>query len=48
MGFVGRRRCNLNNHANPPNKGLFSWQNLWQNATVAVSLLFGKYCPIMV
>jgi hypothetical protein len=29
-------------------KGLFSWQNFWRNATVAVSLLFGKYCPIMV
>jgi hypothetical protein len=29
-------------------KGLFSWQNFWRNATVAVSLLFGKYCSIMV
>jgi chromosome segregation ATPase len=29
------------------NEGLFSWQNFWRNATVAVSLLFGKYCPIM-
>jgi hypothetical protein len=29
-------------------KGLFSWQNFWRNATVAVSLLFDKYCPIMV
>jgi hypothetical protein len=27
---------------------LFSWQNFWRNATVAVSLLFGKYCPIIV
>jgi hypothetical protein len=27
---------------------LFSWQNFWQNTTVAVSLLFGKYCPIIV
>jgi hypothetical protein len=29
-------------------KGLFSWQNFWRNATVAVSLLFGKYCLIIV
>jgi hypothetical protein len=29
-------------------KGLFSWQIFWRNVTVAVSLLFGKYCPIMV
>jgi hypothetical protein len=29
-------------------EGLFSWQIFWRNATVAVSLLFGKYCPIMV
>jgi hypothetical protein len=27
---------------------LFSWQNFWRNATVAVSLLFGKYYPIIV
>jgi hypothetical protein len=26
----------------------FRCQNFWQNATVAFSLLFGKYCPIMV
>jgi hypothetical protein len=26
----------------------FSCQIFWQNATVAFSLLFGKYCPIMV
>jgi hypothetical protein len=29
-------------------KGLFSWQNFQRNVTVAVSLLFGKYCLIMV
>jgi hypothetical protein len=29
-------------------RGLFSWQNFWRNAIVAVSLLFGKYYPIMV
>jgi hypothetical protein len=23
-------------------KALFSWQNFWQNATVALSLLFGN------
>jgi hypothetical protein len=28
--------------------GCLVWQNFWRNATVAVSLLFGKYCPIMV
>jgi hypothetical protein len=27
---------------------LFSWQKFWRNAIVAVSLLFGKYCPIIV
>jgi hypothetical protein len=41
---------NLEAKAPNPNKtqGLFGWQNFWRNATVAVSLLFGKYCPIMV
>jgi hypothetical protein len=30
------------------NRGLFSWQNFWRNATVSVSLLFDKYCLIMI
>jgi hypothetical protein len=29
-------------------KRLFSWQKFWRNDTVTVSLLFGKYCPIIV
>jgi hypothetical protein len=31
-----------------PSQGLFTSQKFWRNATVAVSLLFGKYCLIMV
>jgi hypothetical protein len=29
-------------------KAPFGCQNFWQNTTVAFSLLFVKYCPIMV
>jgi hypothetical protein len=33
---------------NSTTKAPFGCQIFWQNATVAFSLLFDKYCPIMV
>jgi hypothetical protein len=29
-------------------KAPFGCQNFWQNSTVAFSLLFDKYCPIII
>jgi hypothetical protein len=45
---MSRRPAPKGKSVTPRALGLFSWQNFWQNATVAVSLLFGKYCPIIV